>query len=105
MRVISGTAKGTSLESLEGKKTRPTLDRVKEALFNILQNDIRNAYVLDLFSGSGALGIEALSRGARFCVMADKSSDAIKVINRNLQKTKLEENARVIKNDYIKWCL
>lgn len=102
MRVISGTAKGTSLESLEGNKTRPTLDRVKEALFNILQNDIRNAYVLDLFSGSGALGIEALSRGAKFCVMADKSGDAIKVINKNLQKTKLEENAKVIKNDYIK---
>lgn len=102
MRVISGTAKGISLEALEGNKTRPTLDRVKEALFNILQNDIRNAYVLDLFSGSGALGIEALSRGAKFCVMADKSNDAIKVINRNLQKTKLEENAKVIKNDYIK---
>lgn len=102
MRVISGTAKGTSLESLEGNKTRPTLDRVKEALFNILQNDIRDANVLDLFSGSGALGIEALSRGAKFCVMADKSSDAIKVINKNLQKTKLEENAKVIKNDYIK---
>lgn len=102
MRVISGTAKGTSLESLDGDKTRPTLDRVKEALFNILQNDIRNAYVLDLFSGSGALGIEALSRGASFCVMADKSNDAIKVINRNLQKTKLEKNAKVIKNDYIK---
>lgn len=102
MRVISGTAKGTSLESLEGNKTRPTLDRVKEALFNILQNDIRDANVLDLFSGSGALGIEALSRGAKFCVMADKSADAIKVINKNLQKTKLEQNAKVIKNDYIK---
>lgn len=102
MRVISGTAKGTSLESLEGTKTRPTLDRVKEALFNILQNDINDAYVLDLFSGSGALGIESLSRGAKFCVMADKSSDAIKVITRNLQKTRLEGNAKIIKNDYIK---
>lgn len=102
MRVISGTAKGISLESLEGTKTRPTLDRVKEALFNILQNDIRDANVLDLFSGSGALGIEALSRGAKFCVMADKSGDAIKIINKNLQKTKLEENAKIIKNDYIK---
>lgn len=102
MRVISGTAKGTCLESLEGNKTRPTLDRVKEALFNILQSDIRDAYVLDLFSGSGALGIEALSRGAKFCVMADKSSDAIKIITRNLQKTKLQEKAKIVKNDYIK---
>ena len=102
MRVISGTAKGTRLESLEGDKTRPTLDRVKEALFNIIQNDVRDAYVLDLFSGSGALGIEALSRGAKFCVMADKSSDAIKVINKNLQKARLGDNAKIIKNDYIK---
>lgn len=102
MRVISGTAKGTRLESLEGDKTRPTLDRVKEALFNIIQNDVMDAYVLDLFSGSGALGIEALSRGAKFCVMADKSSDAIKVISKNLQKTRLEENAKIVKNDYIK---
>ncbi len=102
MRVISGTAKGTCLESLEGNKTRPTLDRVKEALFNIIQNDIRDAYVLDLFSGSGALGIEALSRGAKFCVMADKSNEAVKVITKNLQKTRLEENAKVIRNDYVK---
>lgn len=102
MRVISGIAKGISLESLEGNKTRPTLDRVKEALFNILQNDIRDTYVLDLFAGSGALGIEALSRGAKFCVMADKSNEAIKIIMKNLQKTRLEENAKVIKNDYIK---
>lgn len=102
MRVISGTAKGTRLESLEGDKTRPTLDRVKEALFNIIQNDVMDAYVLDLFSGSGALGIEALSRGAKFCIMADKSSDAIKVISKNLQKTRLEENAKIVKNDYIK---
>lgn len=102
MRVISGTAKGISLESLEGNKTRPTLDRVKEALFNIIQTDIRDSYILDLFAGSGALGIEALSRGAKFCVMADKSSDAIKVITRNLQKTRLEENAKVIRNDFVK---
>lgn len=102
MRIISGTAKGTRLESLEGDKTRPTLDRVKEALFNIIQNDVMDAYVLDLFSGSGALGIEALSRGAKFCIMADKSSDAIKVISKNLQKTRLEENAKIVKNDYIK---
>ena len=101
MRVISGTAKGIRLESLDGDTTRPTLDRVKEALFNILQNDIKDAYVLDLFSGSGALGIEALSRGAKLCVMSDKSADAINVITKNLKKTKLDKNAEVIKNDYM----
>ena len=89
MRIISGIARGTRLETLEGNNTRPTLDRVKEALFNIIQNDVREAYVLDLFSGSGALGIEALSRGAKFCVLSDKSSDAIKIIKKNLEKTRI----------------
>ena len=79
MRVISGIAKGTKLETLEGNETRPTLDRVKEALFNMLQNRIRDAYVLDLFSGSGALGIEALSRGAKFCALCDKSNNMLKI--------------------------
>lgn len=102
MRVISGIAKGIRLDSLEGNNTRPTLDRVKEALFNILQNDIRDADVLDLFSGSGALAIEALSRGAKSCVLCDKSNEAIQVIKKNLQKTRLEENTRIIKDDYMK---
>lgn len=102
MRVISGTARGTNLETLEGNNTRPTLDRVKEALFNIIQNQIVDASVLDLFSGSGALGIESLSRGATFCVMCDKSYEAIGVINKNLKKTHLEQKAKIIKNDYKK---
>lgn len=102
MRVISGTAKGIRLDSLEGNNTRPTLDRVKEALFNILQNDIREANVLDLFSGSGALAIEALSRGAKSCTLCDKSNEAIKIIKKNLEKTKLQENAIIVKNDYMK---
>lgn len=102
MRVISGIAKGTHLDSLEGNNTRPTLDRVKEALFNILQYDVQDANVLDLFSGSGALAIEALSRGAKYCVLCDKSNEAIKIIKNNLKKTKLEEKAKVIKSDYIK---
>lgn len=101
MRVISGTAKGVRLDSLEGNNTRPTLDRVKEALFNILQNDIRDANILDLFSGSGALAIECLSRGAKFAVLSDKSNDAIHVIKKNLEKAKLTEKALIIKNDYI----
>ncbi len=65
MRVISGLARGTKLNSIESSSTRPTLDRVKESMFNILQNDIKDKVILDLFAGSGALGIEALSRGAK----------------------------------------
>lgn len=102
MRVISGIARGTKLETLDGNNTRPTLDRVKEALFNILQIDIPNAYVLDLFSGSGALAIEALSRGAKFCLMCDKSNNAIEIIKKNVVKTHFEEKAEIIKSDYKK---
>lgn len=102
MRVISGSARGTNLETLEGNNTRPTLDRVKEALFNIIQCEVIDANVLDLFSGSGALGIEALSRGAKFCIMCDKSYEAIEIINKNVRKTHLEEKAKIIKNDYKK---
>lgn len=102
MRVISGRARGTNLETLNGNNTRPTLDRVKESLFNIIQCDITSAKVLDLFSGSGALGIESLSRGATSCVMCDKSKDAVNIINRNLKKTHFEEKATVINSDYLK---
>ena len=73
MRVISGTARGKKLISLEGLETRPTLDRVKEALFNILQFDIKEANILDLFSGSGAIAIEALSRGAESAILCDSN--------------------------------
>jgi 16S rRNA (guanine966-N2)-methyltransferase len=102
MRVISGTAKGTNLYSLEGDNTRPTLDRVKESLFNIIQPNLQDALILDLFSGSGALAIEALSRGARQGVLCDNSNEAIAIINKNLEKTHLDKKAIVIKNDYIK---
>jgi 16S rRNA (guanine(966)-N(2))-methyltransferase RsmD len=102
MRVISGTAKGTNLYSLEGNNTRPTLDRVKEALFNIIQSDLQDALILDLFSGSGALAIEALSRGAKQGVLCDNSKEAIEVIKKNLEKTHLNKKAIVIKDDYIK---
>lgn len=102
MRVISGTAKGTILYSLEGDNTRPTLDRVKESLFNMLQMDIQEAEILDLFSGSGGLAIEALSRGAKMVVLCDKSKDAINIIEKNLEKTHLKEKAIVIKDDYKK---
>ena len=95
MRVISGTAKGKKLNSLEGLETRPTLDRVKEAVFNIIQFDIKDSVVLDLFSGSGALGIEALSRGAKEAILCDASSKAIKIINKNLEETRLKDKAKV----------
>lgn len=101
MRVISGTARGKKLVSLEGLETRPTLDRVKESMFNILQFDIRDANVLDLFSGSGALAIEALSRGANSAVLCDFSKKAINVINKNLELTRVKEKSKVINKDYI----
>lgn len=102
MRVISGISKGTILYTLDENTTRPTLDRVKEALFNIIQNNTRESYVLDLFAGSGALGIESLSRGARKAIFCDKSQKAIDVIKSNLEKTHLENKSQVIKSDYIK---
>ena len=101
MRVISGTARGKKLSSLEGLTTRPTLDRVKEALFNILQFDLKGARILDLFSGSGALGIEALSRGAKEAVLCDNSHKAIQIINKNLEETRLIDKAKVVNRDYI----
>ncbi len=101
MRVISGTARGKKLTSLEGLETRPTLDRVKEALFNILQFDLKDSNVLDLFSGSGALAIEALSRGANSAVLCDNSNKAIKIINKNLTYTKVKDRAQVINKDYL----
>jgi len=100
MRVISGTAKATKLETLETLDTRPTLDRVKEALFNIIQTKICDSAVLDLFSGSGSLGIEALSRGAKKAVFCDNSKEAYNIIKKNLNKTKLETKAIVFNKNY-----
>lgn len=104
MRVISGTARGTKIYTIESTSTRPTLDRVKESLFNIIQNRIKNSTVLDLFAGSGALGIEALSRGASKAVFCDLNNNAVKVINQNLQKTNLKDSSIVLNMDYKK-CL
>ena len=100
MRVISGAARGKKLSSLEGIETRPTLDRVKEALFNIIQFDLKDAKILDLFSGSGALAIEALSRGSKKAILCDNSRKAIQIINKNLKDTRLEEKAKVINKEY-----
>ena len=107
MRVISGSARGLRLTSPDGINTRPTLDRVKEALFNMLQTHITDAVVLDLFSGSGALGIECLSRGAKKSVFVDVSPQAISCIKSNITSAKLTDKSLVIKNDfrdYIKDC-
>ena len=103
MRVISGTAKGISLKTPEGMATRPTADRVKEALFSVLQFDIPCKKVLDLFGGTGQLGIEALSRGADSCVFVDEREEACKLIRENLKRTKLDNQAKVIRSDYLQY--
>ena len=90
MRIISGKARGTKLYTLEGKTTRPTLDRVKESLFNIIQEKIVGSSFLDVFSGSGAIGLEAASRGAKEVFLCEKDKNAIKVIKKNIEKTHLE---------------
>lgn len=100
MRIISGKAKGTKLYTLEGTNTRPTLDRVKESIFNIIQNDIEDAEILDLFAGSGTIGLEFLSRGARNAVLCDKSKDATEIIKRNVQKTHMEEKTQILNLDF-----
>ncbi len=100
MRVITGKARGVVLRTPDGLSTRPTADRVKEALFSIVQFDIPNARVLDLFGGTGQLGIEALSRGAKSAVFVDEQEAACRLIRENLKRTKLEGSARVIRSDY-----
>lgn len=99
MRVIAGKYRSRKLKSLEGQDTRPTLDRVKESLFNILGKRVLEAQVLDLFSGSGSLGIEALSRGAKFAVLNDKSPAAIEIIQDNVEAFALEDDTGVMCQD------
>ena len=101
MRVITGKARGIQLKTPDGLKTRPTADRVKEALFSIINFDIPGARVLDLFGGTGQLGIEALSRGAKSAVFVDAAEDACRLIRENLKRTRLEQDARVIRSDYM----
>ena len=101
MRVISGKARGVNLKTPEGLLTRPTIDRVKEALFSIINFDIPTSNVLDLFGGTGQLGIEALSRGAKSAVFVDQREDACKLIKENLRLTKLEQDAKVVRMDYL----
>lgn len=100
MRVIGGSAKGQRLTSLPGENTRPTLDRVKESMFNMIQMHLYNAAVLDLFAGSGALGVESLSRGAKECYFVDEHRESMKVIRENLTKTKLINYSTTLLMDF-----
>ena len=100
MRVISGSSRGVVLKTPDGILTRPTADRVKEAMFSILQFDLPGASVLDLFGGTGQLGIEALSRGAGNVVFVDQREDACKLIRENLRRTGMTDKAQVVRSDY-----
>lgn len=99
MRVIAGSAKGTPLLAVKGSNTRPILDRVKESLFSIISNSIIESNIIDLFAGTGGLGIEALSRGAHSCLFIDNDYGAIQIIKKNLEKSFLLNKSEIIKSD------
>ena len=101
MRVITGTARGVPLKAPKGMDTRPTLDQVKEGIFSAIQFEVEGRRVLDLFAGSGQMGIEALSRGARSAVFVDGGIEPCRIVKENLDKTRLAEKAQVIRSDYM----
>lgn len=101
MRVIAGTARSMPLKSVDGLDTRPTQDRIKETLFNVIQTDVPGALFLDLFAGSGAIGIEALSRGASGAYFVENAKPAVKCIKDNLEFTKFQDNAVVMECDVL----
>ena len=103
MRVITGKARGVQLKTPDGMQTRPTADRVKEALFSIINFDIPGAKVLDLFGGTGQLGIEALSRGAASATFVDQAEPACRLIRENLKRARMEGQGRVIRSDYLEY--
>lgn len=100
MRIITGAARGKKLQQLEGERVRPTPDRVKEALFNIIQFDLEGRRVLDLFAGSGQLGLEALSRGAQEAVFVDSARDSIAIVEKNVAATGLGDKAKIVNSDF-----
>ncbi len=100
MRVISGSARGRRLKELPGMDTRPTTDQVKESIFNIIQFDIEGRKVLDLFAGTGQMGIEALSRGADHATFVDLAPAAAKTVRENVELTRFTENAKVVQTDW-----
>ena len=101
MRVVAGRAKGVALKTPDGMLTRPTSDRVKEAMFSIIQFDLPGAVVLDLFGGTGQLGIEAISRGAKSATFVDSREEACRLIRENLKRAGMEKEARVVRMDYM----
>lgn len=101
MRVIAGTARSLPLKAPEGLDTRPTTDRIKETLFNILQNDVPGSIFVDLFAGSGAIGIEAISRGAKRAYFVENAAGPLQCIVQNLQFTKFTDSATVLKQDAV----
>lgn len=103
MRVITGTARGTKLVTLDSFDTRPTASMIKECMFSSIQFDIVGANVLDLFGGSGQLGIEALSRRAGFCTFVDNNPKAIEIIHKNVSAAKVEQNAKILQKDSISY--
>lgn len=100
MRIIAGTRRGKKLQTLEGQETRPTLERLKQALFSAIQFELADRYVLDLFAGSGQLGLEALSRGAAFCWFNDSNSAALSVVRQNIKACNFEKEAKETCIDY-----
>lgn len=100
MRVIAGTARRLKLKEFEGDKIRPTSDRIKETLFNIIQDDVVDSRFLDLFAGTGAIGIEALSRGASEAIFVDSLREAIKIIEYNVSHTKMIKRSQILHMDY-----
>jgi RNA methyltransferase, rsmD family len=104
VRVISGSARGLKLNTPGDDRVRPTTDRVKESMFNIIQDWVYDSQVLDLFAGSGALGIEALSRGASQAVFCDNSLDSIKIIKSNIEKARVADRSQIVSGDF-KRCL
>lgn len=101
MRIIAGTARSLPLKTVEGMTTRPTTDRIKETLFNMLQNEVAGSYFLDLFAGSGQIGLEALSRGAAYAVFVDNNKKAIACIEDNIRFTKFEKDSKVYASEVI----
>ena len=102
MKVISGLLKGRNIDGYNIDGTRPTMDRVKESLFGMIQNHIKNSIVLDLFAGSGQLGIEAVSNGANLCYFIDNNKEVIKTLNKNITNLNINKNTKVILSDWKK---
>ncbi len=99
MRIITGAARGTKLYTLEGEDTRPTTERTKEAIFSMIQFDIEGRRVLDLYAGSGQLGLEALSRGADFCMFIDANPAAMDIVKKNIEKTHMGDKSKTLISD------